>query len=170
MRRPAKPPQWAPPSRRRATVRPMTPVLTGVLYCSALSRQPLASPVDPRAWPPPKTVASGRHALRLGPSAHVRFSLVQRVSHFPCYAQWKAEKGMARVLYVLSRAGIKDTREWAPSATEALRMVRSLTRLRRRDVRVEDERGNPISLFQLKELAQSESGKPKARRERPRPS
>jgi hypothetical protein len=54
---------------------------------------------------------------------------------------------------VLSGTGIRDTREWVPSATEALRLVRAHMKLRRPSVRVEDERGNPVSFFQLKEMA-----------------
>jgi len=64
---------------------------------------------------------------------------------------------------VLSGTGIKDIREWAPSATQALRMVRRLMELRRPGVRVEDERGNPISFFKLKELADSENRQPNRR-------
>ena len=70
---------------------------------------------------------------------------------------------MVKALYVLSGTGIKDTREWAPSAIEALRMVRTLMKLRRPGVRIEDERRNPVSFFELKELSQTESRKPRAR-------
>jgi hypothetical protein len=59
-------------------------------------------------------------------------------------------------LIVLTGTGIRDTREWAPSATEALRLVREHMKLRRPAVRVEDERGNPVSFFQLKEMANLE--------------
>ena len=38
-------------------------------------------------------------------------------------------------------------REWAPSATEAFRMVLEHMRFRRPGVRIEDQRGNPVSLF-----------------------
>jgi hypothetical protein len=70
---------------------------------------------------------------------------------------------MVKALYVLSGTGIKDTREWAPSANDALRMVRTLMKLRRPSVRIEDERGNPISFFELKELAGRESRKKNAK-------
>ena len=62
-------------------------------------------------------------------------------------------------LIVLSGTGIRDTRELAPSATEALRLVRNHMKMRRPAVRVEDERGNPVSFFQLKEMANSEVAK-----------
>jgi hypothetical protein len=58
--------------------------------------------------------------------------------------------------------GIRDARELAPSAAEALRLVQALMKLRRPGVRIEDERGNPVSVFQLKDMAQLE-----ARKERP---
>jgi hypothetical protein len=48
---------------------------------------------------------------------------------------------MVRSFYVLSGAGIGDTREWTPSATTALRLARTLTKLRRLGVRIEDELG-----------------------------
>jgi hypothetical protein len=54
---------------------------------------------------------------------------------------------MVKALYVVSGTGIKNMREWAPSANEALRMLRALMKLRRPGVRIEDERGNPISFF-----------------------
>ena len=62
-------------------------------------------------------------------------------------------------LIVLSGTGIRDTRELAPSATMALRLVRDHMKLRRPAVRVEDERGNPVSFFQLKEIAKLEVAK-----------
>jgi hypothetical protein len=46
-----------------------------------------------------------------------------------------------------------------PSATEALRFVRAHMKLRRPGVRIEDERGNPVSFFQLKETAEFEAKK-----------
>ena len=70
---------------------------------------------------------------------------------------------MVRSFYVLSGAGIGDTREWTPSATTALRLARTLTKLRRLGVRIEDELGNPISLFQLKGMADFEMRKKNAR-------
>jgi hypothetical protein len=54
---------------------------------------------------------------------------------------------------------IRDTRELAPSATIALRLVRNHMKLRRPDVRIEDERRNPVSFFQLKEMAELEARK-----------
>jgi hypothetical protein len=65
-------------------------------------------------------------------------------------------RGVVKALYVVSRTGIKDNREWAPSAVEALRLVLDHMKLRRPGVRVEDERGNPVSFFQLKEMAERE--------------
>ena len=67
-------------------------------------------------------------------------------------------------LIVLSGTGIKDTREWVPSATAALQLVRAHMELRRPGVRVEDERGNSISFFQLKDMAELESRKKNAQR------
>ena len=67
-------------------------------------------------------------------------------------------------LIVVSGTGIKDTREWVPSATAALQLVRAHMKLRRPGVRVEDERGNPVSFFQLKEMAELESRKKNAPR------
>jgi hypothetical protein len=57
---------------------------------------------------------------------------------------------------VVSGTNIREHREWVFSATEALRMVLEHKKFRRPGVRVEDERGNPISFFQLKEMAESE--------------
>ena len=48
---------------------------------------------------------------------------------------------------VLSGTGIKDTREWVPSATEALRLVKIHMKLRRPGVRIEDERGKSAELL-----------------------
>jgi len=61
---------------------------------------------------------------------------------------------MPKGFIVLTGTGIKDTREWVPSATEALRLVRTHMKLRRPGVRIEDERGNPVSFFQLQEIAE----------------
>jgi hypothetical protein len=66
---------------------------------------------------------------------------------------------MGKAFIVLSGTGIRDMREWAPSATEALRLVRTHMKLRRPGVRIEDERGNPVSFFQLKEAAELEAKK-----------
>ena len=59
---------------------------------------------------------------------------------------------MGKALIVLSGTSLRNFRELAPSATEALRLVRHHMKLRRPGVRVEDERGNPVSFFQLKEM------------------
>jgi len=66
---------------------------------------------------------------------------------------------MRRGFVVLTGTGIRDTREWVPSATEALRLVKIHVKLRRPSTRIEDERGNPVSFFQLKEMAAREAGK-----------
>jgi hypothetical protein len=66
---------------------------------------------------------------------------------------------MRKSFVVLSGTGVRDTREWVPSATEALRLVRAHMKLRRPSVRIEDERGNPVSFFQLKETAELEAEK-----------
>jgi hypothetical protein len=57
---------------------------------------------------------------------------------------------------VVSGTGIRVRRVWAVSATEALRLVLEDMRLRRLGVRIEDRRGNPVTFFELKELAESE--------------
>lgn len=51
---------------------------------------------------------------------------------------------------VCSGTSIKENREWAPSATEALRLIGVLIKLRRPGVKVEGERGNPATFLQLK--------------------
>jgi hypothetical protein len=66
---------------------------------------------------------------------------------------------MRKTFVVLSGTGIRDMREWAPSATEALRLARAYMQLRRPGVRIEDERGNPVSFFQLKDAAELEAKK-----------
>ena len=71
---------------------------------------------------------------------------------------------MAKGFIILTGTGIKDTREWLPSANEALRLVRTHMNLLRPAVRIEDERGNPISFFQLKEYAELDSHKKNANR------
>jgi hypothetical protein len=71
---------------------------------------------------------------------------------------------MVKSFVVLTGTGIKDTREWIPSATTALQLVRNYMRLRRPSVRIEDERGNSISFFQLKDLAELERRKKNAPR------
>jgi hypothetical protein len=64
---------------------------------------------------------------------------------------------MVKGFVVLTGTGIKDMREWVPSATTALQLVRNHMKLRRPAVRIEDERGNAISFFQLKDMAELES-------------
>ena len=64
----------------------------------------------------------------------------------------KQGHGSPKGFIVLSGTGIRDMREWASSATEALRLVRAHMKLRRPAIRIEDERGNPVSFFQLKEM------------------
>jgi hypothetical protein len=64
---------------------------------------------------------------------------------------------MRKAFVVLSGTGIRDMCEWVPSATEALRLVRTHMKLRRPNVRIEDERGNPVSFFQLKDAAELEA-------------
>jgi hypothetical protein len=66
---------------------------------------------------------------------------------------------MRKTFVVLSGTGIRDLREWVPSATEALRLVRTHMKLRRPGVRIGDERGNPVSFFQLKEMVELETKK-----------
>jgi hypothetical protein len=62
----------------------------------------------------------------------------------------KGGKGAMKGFIVLSGTGIKDIREWVPSATTALQLASAHMKLRRPGVRIEDERGNPVSFFQLK--------------------
>ena len=64
---------------------------------------------------------------------------------------------MRKAFIVLSGTAVGIRRERAPTATEALRMFRDHIKFRRPGVRVTDELGNPVSFFQLKELAESES-------------
>jgi hypothetical protein len=71
---------------------------------------------------------------------------------------------MSKSFVVISGTGVKDIREWVPSATEALRLVRVYMKLRRPGVRIEDERGNPVSFFELKEMAGLKGGKENASR------
>jgi hypothetical protein len=66
---------------------------------------------------------------------------------------------MHKSFVVLSGTGIRDTRECVPSATEALLLVRTYMKLRRPNVRIEDELGNPIPFFQLKDAAELEAKK-----------
>ena len=67
---------------------------------------------------------------------------------------------MRGAFVVLTGTGIRrDTREWAPSATEAMRLVLNHMKVRRPGVRVEDEDRNPVSFFELKEKAEAEARK-----------
>jgi hypothetical protein len=61
-----------------------------------------------------------------------------------------------RAFVVLSGTAIAVRRERTPSATEAVRLVREYMKLRRPNVRIEDETGNPATFFQLLDLAKSE--------------
>jgi hypothetical protein len=72
-------------------------------------------------------------------------------------------------LIVLTGTRIRYTRELAPSATMALRLVRNHMKLRRPAARVEDERGNPVSFFRVKEMAECADGCLRRRRHRSRP-
>jgi hypothetical protein len=62
---------------------------------------------------------------------------------------------MPTVFVVSSGTAVAGRRERAPSATEAVRLVRDHMKLRRPNVRIEDERGNPVSIIQLIDLAKS---------------
>jgi hypothetical protein len=66
-------------------------------------------------------------------------------------------RGAMRAFVVLSGTAIAVKREWTPSASEALRLVREYMKLRRPNVRIEDETANPVTFFQLKALAEAES-------------
>jgi hypothetical protein len=63
---------------------------------------------------------------------------------------------------VVSGTAVRETREWVPFAATALELVRAHMKLRRPGVRIEDGRGNPISFFQLKDMAELESRKKRA--------
>jgi len=69
---------------------------------------------------------------------------------------------MPRWFVVLSGTRIAERRETVFSARDTLKLVRNLMKLRRADVRIEDERGNPVSFFQLKDVAGAESRKENA--------
>jgi hypothetical protein len=58
---------------------------------------------------------------------------------------------------VISGTKMGVRRERVPSATAALRLVREYMQFRRLGVRVEDRHGNPVTFFQLMELAKAES-------------
>jgi hypothetical protein len=70
---------------------------------------------------------------------------------------------MPRSFIVVSGTNIGEKREWAFSAAEALQLALDHTRLHRPGVRIEDKRGNAISYFELKALAEDESRKRDAR-------
>jgi hypothetical protein len=72
--------------------------------------------------------------------------------------------GMVKALYVLSGTGIKNTREWASSANEALRMVRTPMKLADQASGLRMSAGNPVSFFELKDLAELESHRKNAKR------
>jgi hypothetical protein len=55
---------------------------------------------------------------------------------------------------VVSGTAVKETREWVPFAATALELGRAHMKLRRPGVRIEDDRGNPTSFFQLKDMAE----------------
>jgi len=68
---------------------------------------------------------------------------------------------MPKWFVVLSGTGIAERREGPIPAKEALERARDLMRLRRPGVRIEDERGSPITFFQLIEAA---GAKPNAKK------
>jgi hypothetical protein len=59
----------------------------------------------------------------------------------------------AQIICSFVRTGIRETREWVPSATKARRLARAHMKLRRPALRIEDER------VQLKETAELEAKK-----------
>jgi len=71
-----------------------------------------------------------------------------------CLAQGRG-MGMRRLLVVCLGTGIREIRELAPNATEALRLILG-QKLRLPGVRVEDEYGKPVCFFELKEMARRE--------------
>jgi hypothetical protein len=76
----------------------------------------------------------------------------------PRPSPWRGNRPpMRKTFTVLSGTGIRVRREFASSATEALRLFREFTQFRRLNIRIEDERGNPVTFFQLKALTESES-------------
>ena len=66
---------------------------------------------------------------------------------------------MPKWFVVLSGTGIAERRDGPSLARDALERVRELMRLRRPGVRIEDERGNPISFLALKDVAEADSRK-----------
>lgn len=70
-------------------------------------------------------------------------------------------RGMdGQIIYSFFRDWYSRYTRVGAAPTEALRLVRTLMKLRRRGVRIEDERGNPVSFLQLKEAAEQEAKKP----------
>jgi len=63
---------------------------------------------------------------------------------------------MPKWFIVLSGTGIAERREGPSLAREALERVREHMKLRRPGVRIEDERGNRVSFFQLKDEAEGD--------------
>jgi hypothetical protein len=79
----------------------------------------------------------------------------------PCYAWRKAEARMPKRIIVTTgtRTSILKCYDIAQSATEALQLARTHMRMRRPNLIIEDEHGNSISLFELKDMAEAENGK-----------
>ena len=71
---------------------------------------------------------------------------------------------MRRRFIISSGTGIKDRRERANSAAEALKLTLLHMRFRRPNVTIEDEFGNPMSFFELKDMAALENRKAKTHR------
>jgi hypothetical protein len=80
----------------------------------------------------------------------------------PVLCSPKSRQGAVKGFVVVSGTAVKETREWARFAAAALELVRAHMELRRPGVRIEDDRGNPISFFQLKDMAELESRKKRA--------
>jgi hypothetical protein len=64
---------------------------------------------------------------------------------------------MPTTFVVLSETAVAVRRERASSATEAVRLVRDHMKVRRPNVRIEDEGGNPVTVLQLIDLAKLET-------------
>jgi transposase-like protein len=65
-------------------------------------------------------------------------------------------KLLKKYAVVPERMVTDDLRSYG-AATEALSLARALMKLRRPGVRIEDERGNPLSFFQLKDMIELEA-------------
>jgi hypothetical protein len=74
----------------------------------------------------------------------------------PFLSRREKEGQLLKTFIVVSGTNIGERRELAASATEALRLVLEHMKLRRPGARIEDRRGNPVTFFQLKALAESE--------------